>query len=493
MIKDDKLSDVLGTLHKLTSAIFSDAIQRKLILDNLTEAVFTVDQELKITSFNKAAESMTGIPESDAMGKKCTELFETFSDEDFCIICQVLQQKRPMTKQTRQLQIGDRLLPVMVSASPLTDNSGDMVGGVQSFQEIQEIFQRQLVMDSAFDGVVTVDLEYNITLFNKAAEKLTGYSQEEVLGKPFDEVFYSPDQRLAMQSTPLKQAIMSGHPVVEECIYFKTAAGDILPVSVRAAPLVDARGTLLGGVKSFRDNTDRIQSNLILDHILDGVFTTDKYGKINSFNRPAVETTGYSQEEVLGRSCYELFDSDSFEERMEQLGGGETTPDSWIGKHMYLKVRDGRIIPVSMNSVPMLDLQNNLMGTVQTFRDVTDQIQNRFILDSVTDGVFTVDQGLNITSFNKALEKITGYTQEEALTKKCQDIFKSGLCETDNCPMAQALSSDRIPVIHNTTLQGKDGGSIPVNVISSALTDEEGNVIGGVESWPAAGRHTREY
>ena len=47
MIKDDKLTDVLGTLHKLTSAIFSDAIQRKLILDNLTEAVFTVDQELK--------------------------------------------------------------------------------------------------------------------------------------------------------------------------------------------------------------------------------------------------------------------------------------------------------------------------------------------------------------------------------------------------------------------------------------------------------------
>ena len=101
MIKDDKLSDVLGTLHKLTSAIFSDAIQRKLILDNLTEAVFTVDQELKITSFNKAAESITGISETDALGKKCTELFETFSDEDFCIIGQVLQQKRPMTKQTR--------------------------------------------------------------------------------------------------------------------------------------------------------------------------------------------------------------------------------------------------------------------------------------------------------------------------------------------------------------------------------------------------------
>ncbi|MHB8811038.1 MAG: PAS domain-containing protein, partial [Desulfobulbaceae bacterium] len=75
MNKDDKFSDVLGTLHKLTSAIFSDAIQRKLILDNLTEAVFTVDRELKVTSFNKAAESLTGIKEQDALGKNCIELF----------------------------------------------------------------------------------------------------------------------------------------------------------------------------------------------------------------------------------------------------------------------------------------------------------------------------------------------------------------------------------------------------------------------------------
>lgn len=482
MIKDDKLTDVLGTLHKLTTAIFSDAIQRKLILDNLTEAVFTVDRDLKVTSFNKAAESITGIEEKNALGKNCTELFENSSEADFCIIGQVLQQKHPMTKQTRQLQVGARLIPVMVSASPLTDNNGEMVGGVQSFQEIQEIFQRQLVMDSAFDGVVTVDLEYNITLFNKAAEKLTGYSQEEVLGKPFDEVFYSSDQRFAMQDTPLKQAIKTRHPVIEECIYFKTAAGDILPVSVRAAPLVDARGTLLGGVKSFRDNTDRIQSNLILDHIIDGVFTTDKHGKINSFNRAAVDFTGYSQEEVLGRSCHELFASDSCEERMEQLGGTETAVDSWIEKYMYLNIKNGRTIPVSMNSVPMLDSQRNLIGTVQTFRDVTDQIQNRFILDSVTDGVFTVDQDLNITSFNKALEKITGYTQEEALTKKCQDIFKSGLCGTESCPMGQAISLSHTPGIYNTELIGKDGSSIPVNVISNALTGEDGNVIGGVET-----------
>ena len=191
MIKDDKLTDVLGTLHKLTSAIFSDAIQRKLILDSLTEAVFTIDKDLKVTSFNKAAEALTGIREQDALGQNCTELFPpAAADEEFCLVARVLQDKQPRNKLTRQLQIGERLLPVLVSASPLTDNSGAMVGGVQSFQEIAEIFQRQLVLDSAFDGVFTVDLAYNITLFNHSAEQLTGFSQDDVLGRPFAEVFF---------------------------------------------------------------------------------------------------------------------------------------------------------------------------------------------------------------------------------------------------------------------------------------------------------------
>ncbi|MDW7773518.1 MAG: sigma 54-interacting transcriptional regulator [Desulfobulbaceae bacterium] len=366
MNKDDKLTDVLGTLHKLTSAIFSDAIQRKLILDNLTEAVFTVDKDLKVTSINKAAENITGARESEVLGRTCSEVFFSSGDEDFCVISQVMLDKSPKTKLTRHLQVGDRLLPVMVSASPLTDNSGELVGGVQSFQEIQEIFQRQLVLDSAFDAVLTVDMEYNITMFNKAAEQLTGFAQDEVMGKPFLEVLYSGTDKPALDNTPLVKAIRSGRPVVEECIYMTTAQDDILPVNLRAVPLIDIRGEVIGGVQSFRD--------------------------------------------------------------------------------------------------------------------VTSLIQNRFILDSVTDGVFTVDRNLLITSFNKALEKITGYTTEEVLGRKCNEIFGTEICGTENCPMAVAISSGSSPAASNIHITGKEGNRVPVNIIANALTDDRGNVLGGVET-----------
>jgi PAS domain S-box-containing protein len=366
MNKDDKLTDVLGTLHKLTSAIFSDAIQRKLILDNLTEAVFTVDTELKITSINKAAENITGLKENEVLGRTCSEVFHSPAEENFCIISQVLVDKRPQTKLTRQLQIGDRLVPVMVSASPLTDNSGELVGGVQSFQEIQEIFQRQLVLDSAFDGVLTVDMEYNITMFNKAAEQLTGFAQDEVLGKPFTEVFHAGAEKPIPSATPLGRAMQTGEPVVEECIYINTAPDKILPVNVRAVPLVDGRGETIGGVQSFRD--------------------------------------------------------------------------------------------------------------------VTGLIQNRFILDSVTDGVFTVDRNLLITSFNKALEKITGYAAAEVVGRNCSEIFGTEICGTESCPMKMAINSDLKPAASNIQITGREGGKIPVNIVATALTDDRGNVLGGVET-----------
>jgi PAS domain S-box-containing protein len=478
MIKDEKITDIVGTLQKLTSAIFSDAIQRKLILDNLTEAVFTVDKDLKITSFNKAAEILTGIKEHEAQGKSCTELFHSSGEEDFCVIGQVMQEKLSRSKLTRHLQLGDRLVPVLVSASPFTTTSGVLVGGVQSFQEIQEIFQRQLVLDSAFDGVFTVDLNYNITLFNRSAEQLTGFKPEEVLGRPFTEVFCGPEQRVEPQETPLIQAMQTRQPVSDECIYIRRAGEDILPVSVRAAPLIDARGELIGGVASFRDNTDRIQSNLILDHIVDGVFTTNRNGYITSFNKAAVAITGYPQEEVLGRSSHELFAMDRSGTKNED----GVVPAPMLEKQIYLRVQGERRVPVSMSSVPMLDSSGNLLGTVQTFRDVTAKLQHRYILDSVTDGVFTVDHQLQITSFNRALEKITGYTAAEVLGRKCSEIFCTELCGSENCPMAQAITSGISPTINNLSINGRDGRIIPVNLITNALVDDQGNVIGGVET-----------
>jgi PAS domain S-box-containing protein len=370
MIQDDKLSNVISTLQRLSSAIFSDAIQRKLILDNLTEGVFTVDPALRITSFNKSAQNITGIAEEEALGKSCLELFAALRDE-FSIVGQVLEMGRPLLKQTRHLKVGDRLVPVLVSASPLVDNNGEIVGGVQSFQEITEIFHRQLILDSVFDGVFTVDMDLKITLFNRAAELITGFRQEQVLGKFFADVFRRGGENVPVDAMALTKAVKTGKPVVEECFYVETADQRILPVSVRAAPLLDAAGNIIGGVESFRDNTDTIQRQYILDSVADGVFTVDNAFKITSFNKAAEIITGFASAEVIGRRCREVFEGSICEGNCP-LARAMKTKSKVDVFDIIIHGKNGREIGVSLSATALVDEYDKIIGAVETFRDLTE-------------------------------------------------------------------------------------------------------------------------
>ncbi len=103
-----------------------------------------------------------------------------------------------------------------------------------------------------------------------------------------------------------------------------------------------------------------------------------------------------------------------------------------------------------------------------------------FILQSLADGVFTVDQNWKITFFNKAAEAMTGWAAEEAVGKSCSEIFKTSICGK-NCAIAESLYLG-LPVFNRSiTIHDSQGNKLPVSISASPLTDLEGNIIGGVE------------
>lgn len=389
MPQDDKLTQVISTLSRLTSDIFTDAIQRKLILDNLSEGVFTVDSDFKITSFNKAAEIITGISEEQAIGTVCTDLFSDESEDGFCIVHHAIEKREAQLKIMRQLQVDNHFFPVLVSASPMIDMTGVAVGGIQSFQEVTEIFHRQLILDSVFDGVFTVDLDYRITLFNKAAEKITGFSQQEVLGKPFYEVF-NIKRTVSAKKSAIIRAIQTGTPSTEDSVYIETKGGIVLPVSVSAAPLLDAREVIFGGVETFRDNTDKLQTDFILDSVADGVFTVNQDFVITSFNKAAEQITGYCVTEVLGRKCREVFGT-SLCSIGCPIAKALETKEKVVVNDASFTARNGSPIPVSVTSTALLDSEGHIIGGVETFRDLTEitNLRDQLSKESKDTGILT--------------------------------------------------------------------------------------------------------
>ncbi|MBN1603016.1 MAG: sigma 54-interacting transcriptional regulator [Chitinispirillaceae bacterium] len=104
------------------------------------------------------------------------------------------------------------------------------------------------------------------------------------------------------------------------------------------------------------------------------------------------------------------------------------------------------------------------------------------ILDSIADGVFTVDKDWNVRSFNRAAEQITGTRRTDAIGRKCWEVFHADVCERD-CLLKKTLKTNH-PCINKTVqIINKQGMKIPISISTAILRDEKGNVIGGVETF----------
>lgn len=104
------------------------------------------------------------------------------------------------------------------------------------------------------------------------------------------------------------------------------------------------------------------------------------------------------------------------------------------------------------------------------------------ILESISDGVFTVDDHWQISFFNRAAEMITGIPREEALGKLCSEVFKSSMCESD-CALRCTLNNQSPIVNKPCFIIDVNGERIPISVSTAVLKDANGKVIGGAETF----------
>jgi PAS domain S-box-containing protein len=104
------------------------------------------------------------------------------------------------------------------------------------------------------------------------------------------------------------------------------------------------------------------------------------------------------------------------------------------------------------------------------------------ILESISDGVFTVDKDWRINYFNHAAEVITGVKRKDAIGKRCADVFRSSMCEAE-CALRQTVKSGK-PVINQQAFIIKaDGQRVPIAVSTAILRDAKGRTIGGAETF----------
>jgi len=118
----------------------------------------------------------------------------------------------------------------------------------------------------------------------------------------------------------------------------------------------------------------------------------------------------------------------------------------------------------------------------KTLKSLWDDRSGEIILDSIADGVFTVDENWLITGFNRAAERITGVPREEAVGRRCCEVFHASICET-GCALRRTMATGKPIVNLPVFIVNAEGRRIPISISTAILRDEEGRIVGGVETF----------
>jgi PAS domain S-box-containing protein len=136
-----------------------------------------------------------------------------------------------------------------------------------------------------------------------------------------------------------------------------------------------------------------------------------------------------------------------------------------------------------MELSPLPLLRNTLRGHHEVTAPMKGESNSlSTILDSIADGVFTVDDEWRITSFNKSAERITGFSKEEAIGQYCYEIFRTNVC-LEQCALRETIETGQNIINKELNILDKGNQEVPVSISTAVLQDEQGKIIGGVETF----------
>ncbi|MBW2336761.1 MAG: sigma 54-interacting transcriptional regulator, partial [Deltaproteobacteria bacterium] len=131
---------------------------QKIICDSLADGVFTVDMDSRITSFNRASEEITGIPRTEAIGKRCYEVFRASVCESGCLIRKSIATGKPVFDMPVYIVRADKKrIPISVTTALLKNEDGKIIGGVETFRDMTVVreLRKALTNRYSFDDIVS--------------------------------------------------------------------------------------------------------------------------------------------------------------------------------------------------------------------------------------------------------------------------------------------------------------------------------------------------
>nr|WP_279590145.1 PAS domain S-box protein [Rhizomicrobium palustre] len=238
------------------------------VFDALPMAIYTTDAKGKVLFCNNAATAVFGCSPEDGSGWSPAELLRwpdgTAMREGHSPMNTALRERRAIRgAEGMIIRAGEQPLRVMIYATPLLDGER-LIGSVNMLVEFGEkdranYFEQRLatIVASSEDAIISKDLNGTIITWNKAAERLFGYSASEAVGRPI--LMLIPDDR-HQEETAILESIRNGRPVARYETMRRRKDGSLVPIALTVSPLRDTTGRIIGASKIARDISEQMRA-----------------------------------------------------------------------------------------------------------------------------------------------------------------------------------------------------------------------------------------
>jgi PAS domain S-box-containing protein len=448
--------------------------QQAALLENVSDAAFFTDLELRVLSWNKAAEIIYGWRADEITGQVLTDVIETnhigYSVHD---IRQTLEHKGYWRGETIQTRKDSGVVHVLTSLSTVSDENGSIVGMLTINRDITERkrveerlrYQANLLYNVS-DAIISTDLDHRILTWNKAAERIYGWAAVDVIGKTTVDVFGmaypNHDRDMVEQaleedghwqgeimlrhrnSTPLTvtSAISQirgdfGKPTGYVIVHHDISQRKRMEENLRQAHeeqerRVEVRTAELQKINSRlqQEITERSRAEREADRIyalsVDMLGIMDYNGTLIKLNPAWERTIGYTEGELLGESLYDLIHPEDREAAIARIQRFEDEDALLVNFDYRFICKDGREIWLAWNAVP--HLEDDLIYFVA--RDITERkhmdvelrLRNQAIEsnDSAISIADATQPDLPLVYVNPAFKQITGYDEKSIIGRNCR-------------------------------------------------------------------------
>jgi PAS domain S-box-containing protein len=443
-----------------------------------------------VTSWNPAAEKIFGYSSKEMIGRSGSRLTpDDRAGEMDAVLARIKLDEPVQHLETTAVRKDGTIFPVSITVSPIRDEEGVVVGACAVSRDVtrqKAAFEASqhvaAIVEHSDDAIISGSLDGMIMSWNPAAERMYGYSCQEVIGKPAD--LLTPKDR-AGEITAILERIQSGQHVEHLESIRVRKNGAMIPVSLTVSPIRDAGGAVVGTSVIHRDLSEQKgalavakRMAAIVEYSDDAIVGRTIDGIITSWNPAAERMFGYSSQEIVGQPTDLLIPDDRAGETISILA--KISAGSPVHDFETICIRkDKTPFPVSLTISPIRDERGAVVSASVICRDITALKHAaryaRSLIEASLDPLVTISSEGKIDDVNEATVKITGVPRNKLIGTDFSQYFTN----PDKARRGYQLAFAQGSVTgYPLTLRHRDGTRTDVLYNASVYRDEGGSVLG---------------